>query len=498
MTLTASNLHKSYGQTRAVNGVSIELRPGTVHAIVGENGAGKSTSLRMLAGAERPDAGEMTLNGARYAPPSVIGAATLGVSLVYQEITINRSLSVAENIFIDRLRMFAGSLGFIDRRRMESVAQAILERIGAQISVSSDTGRLNLGELKCIEIARALSTSPKILLLDESTAYLDHREVQAVLRVIGELKGQGMTIAFVSHHLDEVLAVAQELTILKDGQFVGTYRTSEIAPREIHHRMVGRELAKSIYPPRPAKDPGKTARGPIVLEVSDVAVGRELNNISLDVRAGEILGLAGLKGAGAKALFAAICGDLPLRHGSMKLAGGSYAPSSPTFAWRQGVAHLPGDRNNEGLIAEFSVLDNLVMARPPRHGPVFDRAAAITIAGDLVAQIGIKVQSVDASCRSLSGGNLQKVVIGKCLAVGPRLLLLNNPTRGVDVGARAEIYRIIRQWAAQGLAIILSSEDMPELIGMSDRLLVLRQGYVTHRIETAADATEHDIIGHMA
>lgn len=494
MTLAASDLRKSYGQTRAVDGVSVVLRPGMVHAIVGENGAGKSTTLRMLAGAEPPDSGVMTLDEASYAPPSVVGAAALGVSLVYQEITINRSLTVAENIFIDRLRQFAGPLGFIDRRRMEAAARAILERIGAQISISADTGRLNLGELKCIEIARALSTNPKILLLDESTAYLDHREVQAVLRVISELKGQGMTVAFVSHHLDEVLAVADELTILKDGQYVGTYRTTEIEPNEIHRRMVGRELARSIYPPRPPGDPSK----PVVFEACEVAVGRELGGVSLNVRAGEILGLAGLKGAGAEALFAAICGDLPLRGGSMTLAGSSYAPSSPTSAWVQGVAYLPGDRHNEGLIADFSILDNLVMARPPHYGPFFDRAAATAIAGDLIAQIGIKTQSVDSSCRSLSGGNLQKVVIGKCLAVQPRLLLLNNPTRGVDIGARTEIYRIVRQKAAQGLAVILSSEDMPELIGMSDRLLVLRQGQITHRIETAADATEHDIIGHMA
>ena len=498
MTLAASDLRKSYGQTRAVDGVSVVLRPGMVHAIVGENGAGKSTTLRMLAGAEPPDSGVMTLDEASYAPPSVVGAAALGVSLVYQEITINRSLTVAENIFIDRLRQFAGPLGFIDRRRMEAAARAILERIGAQISISADTGRLNLGELKCIEIARALSTNPKILLLDESTAYLDHREVQAVLRVISELKGQGMTVAFVSHHLDEVLAVADGLTILKDGRYVGTYRTAEIEPNEIHRRMVGRDLAKGMYPSRLAKDPSKPARGPVVFEARNVAVGRELNGVSLDVHAGEILGLAGLKGAGAEALFAAICGDLPLGHGTMRLADVPFAPTSPTDAWRQGVAHLPGDRQNEGLIAEFSVLDNLVMVRPPRHGPFFDRPAAIAIAGDLVTQIGIKTQSIDASCRSLSGGNLQKVVIGKCLAVQPRLLLLNNPTRGVDIGARTEIYRIIRQKAAEGLAVILSSEDMPELIGMSDRLLVLRQGHVTHRIETAADATEHDIIGHMA
>jgi ABC-type sugar transport system ATPase subunit len=495
MNLFAKNLSKSFGRTRAVDNVSLTLRPGFVHAIVGENGAGKSTLLRMLAGAIPPDAGEMLLDGKAYSPPDTTAASARGVALVHQEITIDRALTIAENIFIDRLRRFAGPLGFIHYRRMAAAAQAVLDRIGAGISVTSDIDALNLGELKCVEIARALSTNPQFLLLDESTAYLDHREVEAVLGAIRELKAEGVVVAFVSHHLEEVLAVSDELTILKDGQLVGSSLTREIEPDEIHRRMVGRDLSRGIYPPRT----GAEARaGETVFEAGSVSVDRELDDVSLAVRAGEILGLAGLKGAGAEALFAAIIGDKPIKTGTMHLAGKSYRPSDPMEAWRHQIAYLPGDRGNEGLIADFSVLDNLVMPRPPRRGPFFDRPRALAMAGELIASIGIKTSSPDTTCRALSGGNLQKVVIGKCLAISPRLLLLNNPTRGVDIGARMEIYRVIRQKASEGLAVILSSEDMPELIGMSDRLLVLKQGRVAHAFERTEGVSEHDIVKHMA
>ena len=494
MTLVAAHLYKQFGPTRAASDVSITLRTGTVHAIVGENGAGKSTTLRMLGGAMRPDSGGMTLGGAPYAPQSVVDAASRGVALVHQEITINRSLTIAENIFIGDLRRYARPLGIMKRKMMAAVAQAALDRIGVKISVSTNIDRLNLGELKCVEIARAISSDPNTLLLDESTAYLDHREVDAVLNVMQELKSQGMTIGFVSHHLSEVLAAADDLTILKDGQFVGSFRATEIEANEIHRLMVGRDLSHGTYPPRPSPS---VSVAPAILRANKVAVGRELNDISLEVRCGEILGIAGLKGAGAEALFAGIVGDEPLRHGSMQLMDKEYHPSSPRAAWKHGIAHLPGDRGSEGLIAGFSVLDNLVMARPPTHGPFFDKSRARAMSNDLIKLIGIRTSSPDAPCRSLSGGNMQKVVLGKCLAVGPELLLLNNPTRGVDVGARVEIYGIMRQKAAEGLAIILSSEDMPELIGMSDRLIVLRQGVVAREFTSVEGVEEHEIVQYM-
>ena len=484
MTLVAAGLGKRFGQTIAANNISMTLEEGRVHALCGENGAGKSTMLRMLGGAIRPNSGEMTFNGEPYAPQSTFDATHKGVALVHQEITINRSLSVAENIFIGDLRLHAGPLGVLKRKKMAAAAQACLDQIGVKISVNTNIERLNLGELKCIEIARAISSNPKVLLLDESTAYLDHREVDAVLRVVQELKSSGMAIGFVSHHLSEVVGAADDLTILKDGQFVGSYSVGSITENDIHRLMVGREVVQGIYPPRPPLPAAAAAAAP-ALRVEKVAVGRELNEISLEVRRGEIVGLAGLKGAGAEALFAGIVGDEPLRDGHLQLDGKDYHPNSPRAAWQNGIAHLPGDRGNEGLIVSFSVLDNLVMARPPAAGPFFSMPRARAMSNDLIKTIGIRTSSPTAPCSSLSGGNMQKVVVGKCLAVVPDLLLLNNPTRGVDVGAREEIYRVMRQKASEGLAILLSSEDMPELIGMADRLVVLRRGVMVHEFELA-------------
>ena len=492
--LTATDLNKRFGPTIASNDISITLRTGSVHAIVGENGAGKSTVLRMLGGAILPDSGEMTLEGLPYAPQSTFHATNSGVALVHQEITINRSLSVAENIFIGDLRRHSGAFGVLSRKQINEAAQAALDRIGVKISVNASIERLNLGELKCIEIARAISSNPKTILLDESTAYLDHREVDAVLHVMNELKSKGLTIGFVSHHLNEVLAVADDLTILKDGQFVGSYSAASIEANEIHRLMVGRDVIKGIYPPR--SQPPAVVAAP-ALSVKKVAVGRELKEITLEVRRGEILGIAGLKGAGAEALFAGIVGDQSLINGNMHFEGKSYEPVNPREAWQLGIAHLPGDRGNEGLIASFSVLDNLVMAQPPSVGPFFSMSRAREISKNLIKLIGIRTSSEDSPCQSLSGGNMQKVVLGKCLSVGPILLLLNNPTRGVDVGAREEIYKIIRQKASEGLAILLSSEDMPELIGMADRLVVLRRGEIVHEFDTLENIEEHNVVQYM-
>jgi ribose transport system ATP-binding protein len=496
MTLVAEHLNKRYGRTHAARDVSLTLRTGAVHAVVGENGAGKSTTLRMLAGAILPDSGEMTLDGASYAPQSVVDATARGVALVHQEITINRVLSIAENIFIGNLRGYSRRFGVLKRKQMADAAQAVLDSIGVKISVATNIERLNLGELKCVEIARAISSAPRTLLLDESTAYLDHREVDAVLNVLRQLKSQGMTIGFVSHHLHEVLAAADDLTILKDGQFVGSFKTAEMTPNEIHRLMVGRDFSQGTYPPRPPRKAGDTQQAPVTLRVRNLAVGRELKGVSAEVRRGEILGIAGLKGAGAEALLAGIAGDEPVS-GDMQLAGRDYRPKNPRAGWQQGIAHMPGDRGNEGLIAEFSVLDNLVMARPPARGPFFDKERARQSSEVLIRQIGIRAESPDAPCRSLSGGNMRKVLLGKCLAVGPELLLLNNPTRGVDVGARVDIYRLIRERAAAGLSIILSSEDMPELIGMADRLIVLRQGVIAYEFPSMAGVEEHEVVRYM-
>ncbi len=491
MQMVAQNVSRSFGSTRALDDVSVTLDPGFVHALVGENGAGKSTLLKILAGAERADGGQVLLDGQPFAPRSLREATERGVGLVFQEITINPALSVAENVFLGRLRRFRRA-GLLSNRRLERAAQEVLDSFSAGISVSQPLGSLDLGQWKCIEIARALASRPKVLLLDESTAFLNHREVDSVLSAMASLKREDMVVAFVSHHLAEVERVADRLTILKDGRKVGDFDAARISRDEIQARMVGRGVSTTA----PAKDPARL-QGEPVFSADAIASLPRLAPMSLALRRGEVVGLAGLKGAGGERLLELVAGVAGPDGGSMALAGTPYRARRPAAAWRQGVAYLPGDRTAEGLILDASVLDNLLMARPPRRGPFFDRRRASRSATDLIARLRIKTSSKDARSGLLSGGNLQKVVLGKCLAIRPSLLLLHNPTRGVDVGARMEIYRILRDEAAAGLAILVLSEDLNELTSLSDRILVMRRGEVAFQIDDPSRATEDDIIRHM-
>ena len=491
MQMVAQNVSRSFGSTRALDGVSVTLDPGFVHALVGENGAGKSTLLKILAGAERADRGEVLLDGRPFAPRSLREAAERGVGLVFQEITINPALSVAENVFLGQMRRFRRG-GLLSNRRLEHAAQEVLDSFSAGISVSQPLASLDLGQWKCIEIARALASRPKVLLLDESTAFLNHREVDSVLSAMNALKRQDMVVAFVSHHLAEVERVADRLTILKDGRKVGDFDAARISRDEIQARMVGRGVAATAPAAGPAPPHGEP-----VFSATAIASAPRLAPMSLTLRRGEVVGLAGLKGAGGERLLELVAGVAGPDGGGMTLAGRPYRARRPAAAWRQGVAYLPGDRTAEGLILDASVLDNLVMARPPRRGPFFDRRRAARSATDLIARLRIKTGSPDARSGLLSGGNLQKVVLGKCLAIRPSLLLLNNPTRGVDVGARTEIYRILRDEAAAGLAILVLSEDLHELTTLSNRILVMRRGEVAFQIDDPPAATEDDIIRHM-
>jgi ABC-type sugar transport system ATPase subunit len=488
--IVAEDLSRSFGNTRALSDVSIALDRGKIHALVGENGAGKSTLLKILAGAERPDSGRMILDGQSYAPRSVTEATRRGVGLVFQEITINPSLTVAENIFAGRLASFR-RYGLLTRGRLNRAAQALLDSFSAEISVSQPLSALDLGQWKCIDVARALSASPRAILFDESTAFLNHREVDIVLEAMQALKRQGLVVAFVSHHLAEVGAVADGLTILKDGRKVGDYAADELSRDQIQSLMVGRDLSKGLFPPHATRTSSDN-----LMRFEDIADER-LKPSSLTLGGGEIVGIAGLKGAGGQRILEIAAGVAPHHSGEMKLSGASFRPRIPAEAWAKGIAYLPGDRTGEGLIVGASVLDNLVMARPPRRGPLFDHARAKKLSAALIRRLSIKTKAPQTRAGALSGGNLQKVVLGKCLAVDPRVLLLNNPTRGVDVGARAEIYRSLREAADRGLGILLASEDLNELIGLSDRILVMRAGRIVARIEDPASASEDAIIRHM-
>ena len=491
MQIVADTIVRTFGSTRALSGVSLTLEPGLVHALVGENGAGKSTLLKILGGAERADSGVITLDGVPYAPRSLAEAVARGVGLVFQEITVNPSLTVAENIFAGQLRAFRRK-GLLFAGALQRRAQEILDGFGAGISVRQPLSALDLGQWKCIEIARALSTDPRAVFLDESTAFLNHREVDAVLDAMRALKARGLAVAFVSHHLAEVEAVADRLTILKDGRKVGDFRAGELDRGGIQSRMVGRELLTAATADRAAVDDA----GP-VLACRGIGVAPGLAPIDLMLRRGEIVGFAGLKGAGGERVLELAAGVLRPTTGTMVLDGAPFRPRDPAGAWARGIAYLPGDRSAEGLIVDASVLDNLVMADPPRRGPFFDGSRAATVARAMIARLGIKTASATARAGSLSGGNLQKVVLGKCLVTGPRVLLLNNPTRGVDIGARTEIYRSLHAAAAAGLAILIVSEDLNELIGLAHRVLVMRGGEVAASIEDPSRTSDDAIIRFM-
>jgi ABC-type sugar transport system ATPase subunit len=492
MMLAAEDIEKSFGGSRALRGVSVSFAPGEVVALVGENGAGKSTLLKVLAAVVPRDGGHATLNGRPYDPRHQRDAEAQGVSLVFQELNVNRSLSIAENVMLGRLRDFR-RFGLIDWRRLHREAQAILDRIGAEFSVRDDVTRLDLGQVKTVEVARALATNPRFVFFDESTAFLSHAEASRLMYVIRELKAQGIGVAFVSHHLHEVFEIADRLVVLKDGGLVGSFPAAEMSEDRLHQLMVGRDLAGGLFPVRGAAVPG-----PVAVALDGVRTRSGLGPVHLELRRGEILGVGGLKGSGGEALIAALVGAEPVVQGTMQLSERPHAPRQPCDAWAAGIAALPGDRTGEGVITDFSVLENLTLATRPRRGGIFvDAAAARRMATEQVGALGVKAAGLDAPVGSLSGGNMQKVVLGKCLAAAPKVLLLNNPTRGVDVGAKSEIYRVIRRLADAGTAVLMVTEDLPELLGLSDRIVVTRAGRIAQSFERDQRPTEEEVVRWM-
>lgn len=490
--LNTQNIIKTFGATHALKGVALALTAGQVHALVGENGAGKSTLFKICAGVLPPDSGTMTLNGQPYAPATMRQAQQAGVALVFQEMTINRSLDIAENIFIDRLYQHSSVLGLSRWRKLRRAAQGLLDEMEADILVNQPLEALDLGQLKVLEVARALSYQPKVLLLDESTAFLNTHEIDTLFKVVDKLRHQGIAIGYISHHLDEIDKLADSITILKDGNHVGDFAHGELSNAEIEGRMVGREIGSDIYPKKRTFQAEKT-----VLSLNSITVKNKLYEVDLALYQGEILGVGGLKGSGGETLLRTIMGDLRPNAGNMTLFGQPYAPHTPTHAWQQGIAYLPGDRGSEGLITEFSVKTNLSMAAVPQAGIFVQTKQENALVAELIQNLQIKTSHPETPAKSLSGGNLQKIVLGKCIAAKPRVLLLNNPTRGIDIGARMQIYSIIRDLADQGIAVVLLSEDLLELRGMSDRIVIMRKGVISYIFGHNAPTTEEALVSQM-
>jgi ABC-type sugar transport system ATPase subunit len=480
---------------RALRGVSFDLRAGEVHGLVGENGAGKSTFIRIVTGAETPDSGTLMIGDRTVASLDPATARSLGVAAIFQHPTLFPGLTVAENI---ALPLDGGhSFRRVDWSARRRKASQVLEQIGAAINPDRDVDGLSMPERQLVEIAKALGASARILIMDEPTASLTAREVDRMLDVVRSLRVSGVGIIYISHRLEEIFALADRITILRDGESVETKRTAELTTGELVRLMVGRELT-AVYPKR------SVPLGGVGLELRDVGNGaRGVRKVSLAVKRGEILGLAGLVGSGRTELAETIFGLTPTDGGRIAVNGKTVAVGSPADAIRVGIAYVPEDRQQHGLILPMSVAVNTSLSNLDLVSPrgLVDGEAERQLAAAHVERLRIKTASVDAPVDSLSGGNQQKVALARWLSIEPAVLILDEPTQGVDIGAKAEIHEIMERLAEKGVAIVLISSELPELLAMADRIAVMRHGTIVGVVDRA-DATQERVmalaLGHAA
>ena len=474
--LRMSGISKRYGGVRALERADLEVRAGRIHAILGENGAGKSTLIKILSGVVAPDEGEMTLDGrpVRFASPAAANQA--GVVCIFQELSLIPDLSVADNIVISSPPK---RFGLIDRRRQRELAQAALARAGAEdIHTSALVKDLPLSRRQLVEIAKALARRPRILILDEATSALTAADVEKVFVVLKRLRAEGLALLYISHRMHEIAELADDCSVFRNGRRVATYAAGTKSDAEVVELMIGREYVHA-FPPKP---PARPASGPPALETRGLGWTNRLRDVSLNVRAGEIVGLGGLDGQGQRELLLALFGVLRGVTGEVRLAGEPVRLTSPKQAKseRNAMALIPEDRKTEGLMLPMSVRDNLTFASLPRisRAGFIDRAREATLIDEMIATLAIKTASPEIAVGALSGGNQQKVVIAKWLMNRPRVILLNDPTRGIDVGTKQEIYALLRRLADAGAAILFYSTDYDELIGCCDRVLVLYDGAI--------------------
>ena len=486
--LGIDDLTVEFPGVKALDGVSFEVRSGEVHALVGENGAGKSTLLKVLGGVNAPSGGSVSLAGAAYRPGRPKDAQDAGLAVIYQEFTLFPDLTVAENVFTGR-EPHHGLSRAIDYATMRAECHRIFAQLDVAIDPDARVGDLSVSEQQLVEIAKALSVDGRVIIMDEPTAALAASEVSRLLAVVRKLRAEDRSVIYVSHHLEEVFAVADRATVLRDGRFVRTFDIAETNEDELVRSMVGRDI-ESVFK-RADAEPGE-----VVLRIEELRAGRTLKDVSLEVRAGEVVGIGGVAGAGQIELTQAVFGAMPVTGGTMTLDGERYLPKSPADAIRAGVGFLHEDRKSAGNLPDLSVEHNLTMTVLDRirgAGRLLSARRQREVWSSYRDRMRIKASSHAQLISNLSGGNQQKVLLGRALAPGGRLLVLNEPTRGVDIGAKAEIHQLVNELTAQGVAVLMVSSDLPELLGMSDRIVVLSQGAVVGRL-AGVDATEENVI----
>jgi rhamnose transport system ATP-binding protein len=478
--LSLSGITKSFGVIRALKGVSFDLFPGEVHALVGENGAGKTTLIKVITGAHQPDSGAIQINGASIVRLRPASAHSFGIAAIYQQPALFPDLSVMENIAMPLEKPTPARLIRWNERRNQAVD--LLKRVGADIGPETEVRQLSMPQQQLVEIARALGAGARILLMDEPTASLTNREVDLLFALIKDLRSKGVAIIYISHRLSEIFQIADRVTVLRDGETVGTRPVQISGPShntltqpELIQLMVGREVS-ALFPPSQNK-PGEKMFS--VKNLNCRSTGTR--DVSFDISAGEILGLAGLVGAGRTELAHILFGITRADSGTIQLKGKPLQIHSPRDAVEAGIAYVPEDRRRHGVILEMPIAANITMAILSRLFPAswMKFRAERELAQNFIRDLSIKAPSPETRAGALSGGNQQKVALARWLAASPNLLILDEPTQGVDVGAKAEIHKLIRQLAVQGMAVLMISSELPEILGMSDRVAVMRAGTIT-------------------
>jgi len=483
------NIVKTFPGVRALNGVDLDVHPGEVHCLLGQNGAGKSTLIKVLAGAHQPDSGDITWKGERVELTSPGRSMDLGIATIYQELDLVDGLTVTENVFLGHELSRGGFLQAGGARRR---TQDLLERLGhSEIRAGIEVGRLPPAGKQIVSVARALSRDAQLIIMDEPSAVLDQEEVENLFRVIAELTGDGVAVVYISHRLEEIKQIGDRVTVLKDGATVATGLSAKQTPvSRLIRLMTGRSI-EYLFPDRV----GVADDAPVVLEVEGLSLPGRFSDVSFSVRAGEIVGLTGLVGAGRSEIVETVYGGRRSDSGTVRVDGKRLRPGSVHGAVAAGVGLAPEERKSQGLLLDEAVYRNVTVSSLDRfaRGGFLDRRSERSAAAGITSALDVRPSGVDHAVRTLSGGNQQKVVLARWLLHDCRVLLLDEPTRGVDVGARSEIYALIRSLADRGVAVVVVSSEVEEVLGLADQVLVLREGQIVHRGQ-AKNINEHQVL----
>lgn len=486
MRITMENIYKAFGTNQVLTGVNFDLLDGEVHALMGENGAGKSTMMNVLTGLHSRDKGIITIDGKETYFKSPKEAEQSGITFIHQELNIWRDMTVLENLFIGK--EIKNSFGLLKTNEMKALATKQFNRLAVSIPLDKEAGSCSVGEQQMIEIAKALMTEAKVIIMDEPTAALTEREISKLFDVISSLKKEGVSIVYISHRMEEIFAICDRITVMRDGKTVDTKAIPETNFDEVVRKMVGRELTDRF--PKRNPNPGET-----VLQVKGLTKKGHFRDVNFSVHSGEIVGVSGLMGAGRTEIMRAIFGLDAIDGGEIWLNGEKVIIKSPEQAVKAGIGFITEDRKDEGLILDFSIRDNIVLPTLYSFAPkgIIHEKNESDFVNMLIKRLTVKTESSEIAVGKLSGGNQQKVVIAKWVGIGPKLLILDEPTRGVDVGAKREIYQLMNELTDRGVAIIMVSSELPEILGMSDRILVVHEGKINGEL-LKEDATQEKIM----